>query len=108
MEYRHLPRRISGTEETVVTLGDEGEDHVNTLARVSAALNTDLENVTTELDLTQDRLMEAHERIRQLEAQLAGRAPLPAQEDEPNFFALSPPRKKLRLGEPRSVTSLED
>ena len=108
MEYRHLPRRISGTEETVVTLGDEGEDHVNTLARVSAALNTNLENITTELDLTQDRLMEAHERIRQLEAHLAGRAPPPAQEVEPNFLALSPPRKKLRLGEPGSVTSLED
>jgi hypothetical protein len=54
MEYRHLPRHINGTDEMVVTHGDEGEDHVNTLAQVSAALNTDLENVTTELDLSQD------------------------------------------------------
>jgi hypothetical protein len=31
-------------------LGDEGEDRISTLTRVTAALNTDLENVTSELD----------------------------------------------------------
>ena len=61
----------------MVTLGDEGEDRINTLTRVTAALDTDLENVTSELDQTQDQLMDSHARIHQLEAQLAGRTPLP-------------------------------
>ena len=73
-EYRHLPRRTSGTEETVMSLGDAGDDCINVLSRVTTVLNTDLESVTTELDETQDKLLEAHARIRQLEAQLAGRA----------------------------------
>ena len=92
----------------MVTLGDKGEDRINTLTQVTAALNTDLENVTSELDQTQDQLMDAHARIRQLEAQLAGRAPPPPQEDETNFPALSLPHKKRRLGEPGPVTRLED
>jgi len=104
-EYRHLPRRACGTEETVMTLGGEEGSSVSILARATAALNTDLEGVTTELVRTQDRLMEAHDRIRQLEAQLAGGAPPPAQEEEPPFPALSPLRKKLRFG---NITSLED
>ena len=92
----------------MVTLGDEGEDRINTLTRVTAALNTDLENVTSELDQTQDQLMDSHVRIRQLEAQLAGRAPPPPQEDEPSFPSLSPARKKRRIGEPGPITHLED
>jgi hypothetical protein len=40
-EYRHVPRRASGTEETVVPAG--GDDRIDILARVTAALNTDLE-----------------------------------------------------------------
>jgi hypothetical protein len=40
-EYRHVPRRASGTEETVVPAG--GNDRIDVLARVTAALNTDLE-----------------------------------------------------------------
>ena len=48
-EYRHLPRRARGTEETVMTLGGEEGRSVRILARATAALNTDLEGVTTEL-----------------------------------------------------------
>ena len=88
-----------------MTLGGEEGSSTNVLARATAALNTDLEGVTTELVRTQDRLTEAHDRIRQLEAQLAGRAPLPADEEEPPFLELSPPRKKLRYG---NISSLED
>ena len=77
MEYCHLPRRTSGTEKTVVTLGGAAKNRINVLAQVTATLNTDLECVTTELDETQDMLLDAHVRIRQLEAQLAGRAPPP-------------------------------
>ena len=80
MEYRHLPHRARGTEDTVMTLGGEEGSSTNILARATAALNTDLEGVTTELVRTQDSLTEAHDRIRQLEAQLAGRAPPPADE----------------------------
>ena len=58
-----------------MSLGDAGDDCINVLSRVTTVLNTDLESVTTELDETQDKLLEAHARIRQLEAQLAGRAP---------------------------------
>ncbi|RLN39348.1 uncharacterized protein C2845_PM01G43090 [Panicum miliaceum] len=107
-EYRHLPRRLSGIEETVVTLGGDDEDRLNTLTRVTAALNTDLENVTTKLDQTQERLLEAHERIAELESQLAGMPPPPPQMNEPRFAALSPPRKKLLYGAPGSITRLED
>ena len=88
-----------------MTLGGEEGRSVRVLARATAALNTDLEGVTTELVRTQDRVMEAHDRIHQLEAQLAGGAPPPAQEEEPPFPALSLPRKKLRFG---NITSLED
>ena len=58
-----------------MSLGDAGDDCINVLSRVTTALNADLESVTTELDETQDKLLEAHARIRQLKAQLAGRAP---------------------------------
>ena len=88
----------------MVTLGDEQEDRVNVLVWVTVELNTDLESVTTELDQTQDRLMEAHERIPLLEAQFAGEAPSPAQENEPSFLGLSPLCKKLRYGEPGKRT----
>ena len=104
MEYCHLPRHAHGTEEIVMTLGGEEGSSVNILARDIVALNPDLEGVITELVHTQDRLMEAHDRIRQLEAQLAGRAPPPA-EEEPPFPALSPPCKKLCFG---NITGLED
>ena len=107
MEYSHLPHRACGTEETVMTPGGEEGSSVSILARATAALNTDLEGVTVELVRTQDRLMEAHDKIHQFEAQLAGRAPPPAQEEEeePPFPALSPPCKKLCFG---NITSLED
>ena len=84
----------------MVTLRDEQEDRINVLVWVTVELNTDLESVTTELDQTQDRLMEAHERIHQLAAQLAGEMPPRAQENDPSFPAMSPLRKKLRYGEP--------
>ena len=67
-EYCHLPRRTSGTEDTVVPLGEAGEDRLNVLARVSAALNMDLEGATAELDNTHEKLQEAQAKIAQLEA----------------------------------------
>ena len=89
-----------------MTLGCEEGSSTNVLARATAALNTDLEGVTTELVRTQDRLMEAHDRIHQLEAQLAGRAPpLAQEEEEPPFPALSLPCKKHHFG---NITNLED
>ncbi|CAO2146145.1 unnamed protein product [Urochloa humidicola] len=104
-EYRHLPRRPSGTEQTNVMLGNAGEDRINILARVVAALNTDHDNATTELSYTYHRLQDAHARIAQLEAQLAGQAP-PENTIEISCPAESPPRKRLRYGESGSVTGL--
>jgi len=98
-DYQHLPRRAHGTEDIELTLGGDGESRVNVTVRALAALNTDLEHITNQLDETQDRLREAHHRIRQLEAQLAGEAPPPVQEDEPPLPALSPLRKGLSFGD---------
>ncbi|RLN34575.1 uncharacterized protein C2845_PM03G32240 [Panicum miliaceum] len=56
---RHLPRRTSGTEETMVPLGEDGQDRINILARVTAALNNDLEGVTAEFDRTYEKLLKA-------------------------------------------------
>ena len=98
-DYQHLPRRARGTEDTELTLGGDGESRVNVTVRALAALNTDLEHVTNQLDETQDWLREAHHRILQLEAQLAREAPPPVQEDEPHLPALSPPHKRLHFGD---------
>jgi hypothetical protein len=68
-EYRHVPRRASGTEETIVPAG--GDDRIDILARVTAALNTDLEGATTEMDRYHEELQAAQAKIARLEAQLA-------------------------------------
>jgi hypothetical protein len=47
-EFRHIPRRLSGSKETVVPAG--GDDRIDILAWVTAARNTDLEGATAELD----------------------------------------------------------
>ncbi|CAN6324342.1 unnamed protein product [Urochloa humidicola] len=104
-EYRHLPRRPSGGEQAYVVMGDAGEDRVSVLARVTAVLNTDLDNATTELAKTHDQLEEAYAKIARLEAQLAGQEP-PAPIDEIPCPAASPPRKRLRYGAPGSTTGL--
>ncbi|CAN6372405.1 unnamed protein product [Urochloa humidicola] len=104
-DYRHLPRRPSGTEQTNVMLGNAGEERINILARVVAALNTDLDGATVELSNTYNKLQAAHARIAELEAQLAGWAP-PENIDEISCPVESPPRKRLRYGEPGSITGL--
>jgi hypothetical protein len=40
-------------------LGEDGEDRINILVRVTAALNTDLEGITAEFDRTHEKLQEA-------------------------------------------------
>jgi hypothetical protein len=49
----------SATEEMVVPLGEDGEDHINILIRVTTALTTDLEGITAEFDRTHEKLQEA-------------------------------------------------
>jgi hypothetical protein len=61
---------LSGSEETVVPGG--GDDRIDILAWVTAALNTDLEGATVELDRYHEELQNAQARIAQLDAQLAG------------------------------------
>jgi peptidoglycan hydrolase CwlO-like protein len=56
-------------------MGDFQDSRVDILARVTAALNTDLEGATAELDMTHRELQNAQARISQLEAQLEGQQP---------------------------------
>jgi ferric-dicitrate binding protein FerR (iron transport regulator) len=48
-------------------MGDFRDNRVDILARVTAALNTDLEGATAELDMTHRELQNAQARIAQLE-----------------------------------------
>jgi protocatechuate 3,4-dioxygenase beta subunit len=75
IDFRFVPRRASGTKNTVVPMGDFRDSRVDMLARVTAALNTNLEGATAELDMTHRELQNAQARIAQLEAQLAGQQP---------------------------------
>jgi hypothetical protein len=49
-----------------------GDDRIDVLARVTGALNTDLEGATAEMDRYHVELQAAQARIAHLEAQLAG------------------------------------
>jgi hypothetical protein len=77
---------------------------VDILARVTAALNTDLEGAIAELDRTHEELQNAHARIAQLEAQLAGQQP--PEEAEASCPSRSPPCKRLCYGAPEATTRL--
>jgi hypothetical protein len=93
---------LSGSEKTVVPAG--GDDRIDTLARVTAALNTDLEGATAELDRYHEELQNAQARIAQLEAQLAGQQP--PKEAMSYKPTASPPHKKLRYGTTEATTRL--
>jgi hypothetical protein len=68
-----------------------------------AGLNTDLDSATLDLYRVHLELENAHARIATLEVQLQGLDPPEAQDPA---MALPPPRKRLRYGEPGSVTRL--
>jgi hypothetical protein len=93
-EFRHVPRRVSGSEETVVPAG--GDDRIDVLARVTTDLNTDLEGATNEMDRYHEELQTAQARIAYLEAQLAGQRP--PEETMPYQTTASPLCKRLRYG----------
>jgi hypothetical protein len=101
--FRHLPQRLSGGSQTSIVPGEAGEDRIHTLAGVVAGLNTDLDGATLDLYRVHLELENAHARIAALEAQLQGLDPPKAQVPA---MALSPPRKRLRYGEPKFVTRL--
>jgi hypothetical protein len=102
--YRHIPRRTTGTGQMVVPLTGSEDPRLHTLAQVTAALNIDLEGVTSELEQTHDELKDAYSRIAQLEAERDGREP-PVQPDVTPFPAESPPCKKLRYNSSSSATT---
>jgi hypothetical protein len=89
--------------QTSIVPGGAGEDHLNTLAGVVASLNTDLDSATLDLSRVHLELEDVHARIAALEALLQGRD-LP--EAQVPAMALSPPRKRIRYGEPGSITRL--
>jgi hypothetical protein len=101
-EYCHVPRRVSGIEETIVPAG--GDDRIDILARVKVALNTDLEGATTEVDRYHEELQAAQAKIARLEAHLAGQR-LP-QEVVPYHTTASPPCKRLRYDTAEATTRL--
>jgi hypothetical protein len=101
--FRHLPLCLSGGSQTSIVPGEAGEDRLNTLAGVVAGLNTILDSATLDLSRVHLELEDAHARIAALEALLQGRDPPEAQA---TAMALSPPRKRLRYGEPGSFTML--
>jgi hypothetical protein len=100
IDFCFVPSRASGTEDTVVPMGDFRDSHVDILSRVSAMLNTDLEGATAELDRTHEEIQNAQARIAQLEAQLTGQQPL--EEAEASCPSRSPPSKRLRYGAPEA------
>jgi hypothetical protein len=102
-KYMHLPLRIRGESQTSNVPGGVGEDRLNTLAGVVAGLNTDLDSATLDLYRVHLELEDAHTRIVALEAQLDGRNP---PEVQVPAMALSPPRKRIRYGEPGSIIRL--
>jgi hypothetical protein len=69
---------------------------------VVAGINTNLDSATLDLSRVHLELEDAHARIAALEAQLQIRDPLKPRSP----MALSPPRKRLRYGEPGSITRL--
>jgi hypothetical protein len=101
-EYHHVPRRASGTEETIVPAG--GDDRIDIFARVTNASNTNLEGATTEMDRYHEELQAAQAKIARLEAQLAGQR-LP-QEVVPYHTTASPPRNRLRYDTAEATTRL--
>jgi hypothetical protein len=102
-KYRHISLCIRGKSQTNIVPGGAGEDRLNTLAGVVAGLNTDLDSATLDLSRVHLELEDAHARITALEAQLDGRNPPKVQV---STMTLSPPRKRIRYGEPGSITRL--
>jgi hypothetical protein len=100
-KYRHLPLRIRGESQTSIVPGGADEDRLNTLVGVVVGLNTNLDSATLDLSRVHLELEDAHTSIATLEAQLDGRNP---PEVQVPAMALSPPRKRIRYGEPGSIT----
>jgi hypothetical protein len=103
MKYMHLPLRILGESQTSIVPGGTGEDRLNTIAGVVAGFNTDLDIATLDLSRVHLEQENAHARIATLEAQLDGRNP---PEVQVPAMALSTPRKRIRCGEPGSITRM--
>ena len=83
--------------------GEAREDRLNTLVGVVIGHNTDLDSATLDLSRIHEEPEDAHARIAALEAQLDGRN---SSEVQVPAMALSPPRKRIRYGEPGSITRL--
>jgi hypothetical protein len=101
-EFCHVPRCVTGSEETVVPAG--GDNRIDVLARVTAALNTDLEGATNEMDRYHEELQTTQARIAYLEAQLADQRP--PQEAMSYQTTASPPHKRLCYGTTEATTRL--
>jgi hypothetical protein len=81
-----------------------GDDRLDILARVTTTLNTDLEGATYELDRFHEELQNAHTRIAQLQAQLAGQQP--PEKAMPYSSTTSPPHKRIHYNAVEATTRL--
>ena len=106
--YRHLPRRRSGRNCTEITLAPILDPRLRLQIQLIAALNTDLDATNDELIEAQGRLYNAEAKIAELETRLGetvATPPRPSNIQVPNP-ALSQPRKKIRYNSSRSKTHI--
>ena len=98
-DYRGIPQRVPGTENTTVKMaaaGEPGEVRLDLMARVTSWLNTDLEDTTNEMLGWMEKYHAVCRKLVLAEAQLAGVAPpVPPPPSSPRR---SPPRKRARFG----------
>jgi hypothetical protein len=99
-DFRFVPSRFSGTENTVVPMGDFRDSRVDILARVTAALNTDLEGRHDSSGTSKCTSKDSSAK-----AQLAGQQP--PEEADTSCPSRSPPRKRLRYSTPAATTRLQ-
>jgi len=95
--WRHFPKRAEGNMRSAI-VGVQNFLYTRVVAQVglTAALHTQMERTSEELQGIRHRLADARRENDTLKAQLQGRDP-PNHEDD-DYRALSPPRKRTNYG----------
>ena len=101
--WRHFPRRAEGDMRSAI-VGVQNFLNTRVVAQVglTAALHTQMERTSEELQGIRHRLSDAWRENDTLRAQLQGRDP-PNHEDD-DYRALSPPRKRTNYGPQHPTT----
>ena len=103
--WRHFPRRAEGDMRSAI-VGVQNFLNTRMVAQVglTAALHTQMERTSEELQGIRHRLADARRENDTLRAQLQGRDP-PNHEDD-DYRALSPPRKRTNFGPQHPTTTV--